>query len=247
MQYFQATKVYCFYLLLIAPHLLPHLKAQEQVFLTELSDSHFAAVSEEKMNYDTELFELLRVLRKNLADKMGIPPYIVFSDDSLVEMAIYLPCDEKNFSLIKGVGEQKLHQYGNIFIEHIRKYCQAKGLKPKNIFRKSRKLKSSKSDTVRYSIDLFKQGLSITQIAQKRSLVESTIYGHIEKAYLAGEDLDISRLVDSQREKVIRKSFLEFGLDYPLSSIKEKLGEKYLYEELRLVRAMLRRELGEGK
>jgi ATP-dependent DNA helicase RecQ len=66
----------------------------------------------EKPEYNTELFEKLRTLRKELSDKRNVPPYIIFSDVALQEMAIYFPRNNAEFLKIKGVGQQKLNDFG---------------------------------------------------------------------------------------------------------------------------------------
>ncbi len=72
--------------------------------------------------YDSKLFEALRVLRKKIADKEGMPPYIVFSDVSLKQMATRMPRDLHSFRAINGVGDIKLEKYGALFLDEIRKY-----------------------------------------------------------------------------------------------------------------------------
>lgn len=72
--------------------------------------------------YDRTLFELLRTLRKTIADKEQMPPYVIFHDTALKEMSIYCPTSLDAFRKIKGVGEQKLQKYGEIFISEISGY-----------------------------------------------------------------------------------------------------------------------------
>ena len=74
------------------------------------------------LDYDRELFEKLRSLRKILADAAEVPPFVVFSDAALAEMAAYLPMNEESFLRIHGVGAQKLERYGPDFIDTIRRY-----------------------------------------------------------------------------------------------------------------------------
>ena len=71
------------------------------------------------LEYDQELFNQLRVLRKQIADRDGVPPYVVFGDASLAEMAATLPTDKEEFLQINGVGQAKLQRYGNEFMEEI--------------------------------------------------------------------------------------------------------------------------------
>ncbi|MCD6188375.1 MAG: DNA helicase RecQ [Desulfuromusa sp.] len=71
------------------------------------------------LEYDQELFNQLRILRKQIADRDGVPPYVVFGDASLAEMAATLPTDSEAFLQINGVGQTKLQRYGSQFIEEI--------------------------------------------------------------------------------------------------------------------------------
>lgn len=80
---------------------------------------------------DQELFEILRALRKEIADKERVPPYIVFSDVALKEMSTCYPQDRESFRKINGVGEVKLEKYGRIFLGKIIAYCEAHNIKPK--------------------------------------------------------------------------------------------------------------------
>jgi ATP-dependent DNA helicase RecQ len=74
------------------------------------------------LDFDEELFEALRALRKRLADEEGVPPFVVFGDASLAEMAAYRPTDEEALLRINGVGKHKLGHYGADFLEVIRSY-----------------------------------------------------------------------------------------------------------------------------
>jgi len=71
------------------------------------------------LEYDQELFNLLRLRRKEIADRDGVPPYVVFGDASLAEMAATLPTDDEAFLGINGVGQTKLQRYGAEFIDEI--------------------------------------------------------------------------------------------------------------------------------
>ena len=73
-------------------------------------------------DYDEELFKRLRSLRKTLADTAGVPPFVIFSDTSLVEMAASLPTDDETFLNVHGVGTHKLERYGEKFLTEIRQY-----------------------------------------------------------------------------------------------------------------------------
>ncbi len=100
------------------------LKKKEKVFGTVPPAKEKRVIEKVSGNtdYDQELFELLRKKRKELADEGNIPPYIVFSDKSLIDMAIRFPQSKQDFSQVFGVGQNKLDKYGSIFTQLIREY-----------------------------------------------------------------------------------------------------------------------------
>lgn len=103
------------------------LKGKETVFLTKTQEPLLEkAFSKQDTQIDQELFERLRHLRKKIADERNVPPYIIFADVSLKEMATFFPQTTEQFSRIYGVGSEKLKQYGEIFITEIINYCQPK-------------------------------------------------------------------------------------------------------------------------
>ena len=79
------------------------------------------------LDYDAALFDNLRVLRKRLADDAGVPPYVIFSDVTLVEMAAYLPESPQALLGITGVGKLKLQKFGGEFLEEVRSYLAGRG------------------------------------------------------------------------------------------------------------------------
>lgn len=104
------------------------LRGEEQLYLAKpriKNPEKKDKIKEEKnspVNYDADLFLTLRVVRKNLADEMNVPPFIIFSDASLYEMAQKKPTTHAAFLQISGVGEYKLKQYGEEFIQVIKKH-----------------------------------------------------------------------------------------------------------------------------
>lgn len=101
--------------LALAPRALPVLKGEAQVFKK-------GAVQAVQLEVHNELFEQLKQVRKELAQKEYVPPYIIFSDQSLREMSARLPATDRDFLMIKGVGQQKLEKYGRAFMEAIAAY-----------------------------------------------------------------------------------------------------------------------------
>jgi ATP-dependent DNA helicase RecQ len=192
-----------------------------------------------ELDYNEELFNILRELRRKLAEDAGVPPFVIFGDVSLREMAYYFPKDSNSFSKIAGVGAKKLDQYSNIFLEVI------------NYFVKTNNLVSpEKTETIDIKVkqptyflktkELIQKKVPIARIAKHEKLSQDTIINHIEKMIDAGEILDLEYLkLPRDRYEVMRKAYLKCG-DEKLKPVFEYLGGKYNYDELKLVRVLLR-------
>jgi len=216
-------------------HVLLH---NEQVSLTKPEEPLLIRKDGREEDYDRILFDLLRILRKTIADQEEVPPYVIFHDTSLKEMSIYYPQSLQDFRKISGVGEQKLQKYGEIFLKEIGDYCKQYNIQPKPISHKDPepRLKQPKTLTTQATLELYRQDLTIGEIAQKRGLTITTIVSHLEKLILEGEDISIDSFVAPERQLNIKHALEEHGTK-SLNPVKEKLGERYSYEEIRLVRA----------
>ena len=190
---------------------------------------------------ESSLMSELRALRKRLADEQSVPPYIVFSDASLRQMSQNRPQTPEAFAKISGVGSRKLVQYGEVFTQAIRNFCQENGLEERSaeIAVAVTHEPASKSDiatTHLTTYQLYQDGLSLPDIALKRDVRLNTINGHISKLIEAGYEIDIDRLVSSERQSVISGAIAEVGT-HSLRNIREVTGETYDYQEIGLVRA----------
>ena len=112
----------------LTPKARPLLRGEERLTLARPRARVVAAKKEPKRErgqlvYDRELFQELRILRKRLADDQQVPPFVVFGDSTLVEMAAYRPVDAEGLAAITGVGKHKLGKYGHEFLDAIRRFC----------------------------------------------------------------------------------------------------------------------------
>ena len=186
-------------------------------------------------SFDHDLFEILRSLRKKLADDAGMPPYVIFHDSSLVEMATSFPQSRSDFRTIGGVGEHKLEKYGELFLEEITGYCKDHNTKSKPVSKHNPPTETITS-TMHETLKLCKQELAIEEIARKRNLTTGTIVSHIGKLILSGEKINIDKLVDTAKQKHITGVMSIIGSE-KLAPIKKELGDDCTYEEIYLVRA----------
>lgn len=194
----------------------------------------------EPQNIDSNLFTILRTLRKQLADTQNVPPYVIFPDTSLQEMSEYFPQTLEQFSKIKGVGEEKLKKYGQIFVAKIKDYCLKNNVSAKSKPQIIKRWNFTQGSTINESVNLYKRGFSPKEIAVKRGLKESTIVDHLSQAYLKGQDVNISKFVAPNKLQIIKDAMQNLGFE-KLSPIKTELGDDYSYDELRMVQAILKR------
>ena len=204
-------------------------------------------------DYDERLFEELRILRRRLADARNVPPFVVFGDIALRHMASAIPQTLDQFARIPGVGEVKLQQYGQDFVDVIRAYAEAKGLPPVTYDALVRwepggdvperePPARGRGNTMDVTKELLSQGFTISQIAQERGLAETTVVGHLERISYQGETLHISHLLPTQEKLVdIEHAFRTCGSAF-LKPVWEFLGPDFSYEEIRLARLVLRQE-----
>jgi ATP-dependent DNA helicase RecQ len=205
------------------------------------------------LDYDRGLFELLRALRKQVADDKNVPAYVIFGDASIAEMAYYMPNDRDNFSAVSGVGATKLEQFADRFLSVIVEYCEQNGLAQKGRLlsraglrarapRKARR-RSTLSTSLTETKRLYTDGYSVDEIASERGFAAKTIVTHLEKIARFDPEFDLERLMPApERTEVIRAALQSEGSGY-LNPVKEKLGHDYSYEEIRMVRLQIERSI----
>ncbi len=202
----------------------------------------------------TGLFGALRVLRKALADERAVPPFVIFSDSSLRAMVNQRPASIAQFMQISGVGQRKAEQYGEIFLSAISRYCveyhialqdpEVSGLSGDTDIPPERRTRAAHGDAIppyQQTVALWRAGLDIAEIARQRGYATSTIAGHLEKAIELGELTERDRLVTPARFTRIVAAMRQVG-DERLTPIREALGEDFSYEEIRFVRAFLKKD-----
>jgi ATP-dependent DNA helicase RecQ len=179
---------------------------------------------------DQILWDALRKLRTELADKMSVPPYVIFHDASLQEMVHKRPRSSNDMLRISGVGEQKLERYGRQFLNEIAKHPLA-ALLDNNL-----------SQTINETLILYQQDIPIEQIAQQRNKTISTIYTHLADAIEVGllDVRDVIDLDDREYDEIVYT--IESMEDTEKSRLKplyEALNEEYDYGILRCVQASI--------
>jgi ATP-dependent DNA helicase RecQ len=181
------------------------------------------------------LFERLRTLRKQLADSLNVPPYVVFSDATLSEMAQQRPVSEYQLRQISGVGEEKCRRYGEAFINEILAFAREKTEPGTRVV---------KGFTYIQTLDLYREGLSIETMAERRNLNPSTIAAHLVKLQEEGHDVDLWQYLDRRAYEAIVGGAQEIGLKRgdALAPLHELLEQRYAYHQIRLALALWEKE-----
>ena len=205
-------------------------------------------------NYDTGLFELLRELRRGIAQELGKPPFVVFSDRSLIDMAAKFPISDEEFLAIHGVGEAKLEEYGEAFLTVIQNYSTEQSLDVEQLRKENLSVKevvvkpasrssnsSKKGATHEETLAYFNEGKAVTEIAAIRELSPTTIVNHLCVLIQEGTELEFSRLVSEEAAVEIRAAAAKVGM-IPLKPIKEAVSESISYDEIKFVLAKLKAE-----
>jgi hypothetical protein len=196
-----------------------------------------------------ELFENLRTRRTALARTEDVPPYVVFSDRTLREMAARLPTSPADLLKITGVGEAKLNRYGPAVLEVITAF--RKGY-PERIPLNKNDLPASgaeglrttaarsESATVEATWELVRQGLGLEETAARRKLTLLTIRSHVEALILAGKEVDLDRLVDPEKQAYLA-GLLAGRPQARLREIMDASDGSATWDEIALVKAWLNR------
>lgn len=194
----------------------------------------------ETADYYYDLFMELRQLRKQIADEMAVPPYVLFSDATLKDMCRYLPKTEEEFLQIKGVGERKYEQYGEAFLKRIALWHASYPDKKARIqITDHRRTNDSspKKDTRSshmISYDLFKSGKTLKEIAIIRDLSLMTIVNHIFKAYQEGHTVIWDIFFTEEEEALVLEKQREID-ERRLKPLKEALPEEYSYTKIKAI------------
>lgn len=196
-------------------------------------------------DYEKDLFDELRRVRTVFAREENVPPYVVFSDATLIEMATYLPQLEDEMRRISGIGDLKLQKYGSDFLQVITDYCDRNNLTsrinlktPKREAKTRTKRDAGGQTTYDVSLDMFKSGLSISEIAESRGIAVSTVETHLVRFIGSGEVM-LDDLVHVDKIETIKNAIVHLNAGFAVAPVKEFLGDDYSYGEIRAVLATM--------
>jgi len=205
-----------------------HVNFKKLTFATEKEKRKRLDKTQITLNYNENVYEALKKLRLEFARKEHVPPYVVFSDRALQEMAVYFPKTEKEFSQINGVGPIKWLKYGERFLKLIADFPTES--RPREQLKSSLERVGSMEETLR----LYQQEPNLEKIMGIRGLTRGTLIAHLTEALEKGIAVDISPLINDSKIKAIQSVIEKIGAER-LSPIKTALPTDFTYEEIRLV------------
>ena len=236
------------------------LRGKQTVTIKKIFNKKAEKHNNESIIYEKDLFEIMRSLRKEIADSMRVPPFVVFSDATLKDMCVKYPLNKDEMLKVTGVGELKAERYGNKFINVIKNYIDKNNIDVSEIKNhtivenvedeysnkkneknkkngnkhneKAEKNKVDKEDTRTISYKLYADGKSLKEIAEDRGLSVLTVENHLIYCAKLGFDINYDEFLDPQHEKLIIKAYEDTGGD-KLKPIKEALPPEITYTEIK--------------
>lgn len=179
---------------------------------------------------DDPLFEQLRQLRKLIAEEERVPPFVVFSDESLRDMCAKLPKTSEEMLKVKGVGSFKQEKYGERFVKEISQFLTANPHhKPETVIENEpiQKKKGEKNSHL-LTYEMYKAGVSLTDIAKERGYAIQTIENHFIRCHNDGLEVDWLNFIPKEFLPLIEAAVLEAGSDQ-LTPIKQLLPDQVSY------------------
>ncbi len=219
-----------------------------------LAEDHDYAESSDEENafgakitaVDEELFSILKDLRKKISKVKNVPPFVIFQDPSLEDMAIQYPITIDELQNVSGVGAGKAQRYGKEFIEVIKRYVDEKEIiRPLDMVVKSVVNKSGIKVYIIQSIDMKR---SLEDIAEAKGMDMPELISEIEAIVNSGTrinlDYYINTVIDDERQHDIYLYFREEAETDSLEAAYKELGSEFEEEEIRLVRIKFLSEMG---
>jgi len=203
----------------------------------ESEDEAIVTASKSSGTADEVLMGMLRELRKKVAKKLGVPPFVVFQDPSLEDMALKYPISLTELYNIHGVGEGKAKKYGGDFVTLINRYVEDNDIiRPDDLVVKSTGVNSANKLYIIQNID---RKLPLSDIASAKGLSMDALIKEMEQIVYAGTKLNIKYwvddLLDDDQQEEIHDYFMESESDKIEDALKEFDGD-YDIDELRLMR-----------
>ncbi len=221
-------------------------RGEEKVFgrMEEEGGVDRTSEKDDHKDYDRDLFEILRKERKQLADKSNVPPYVIFSDKTLIEMAIFFPQSKQSMLDIHGVGAVKHDKYGTVFLDIIQEYCKIRQIEERAKLAGGKPLGATASIGKKRHIvigEALNSGRPVSKIMDDFSIKRDTFLNHLFRYLQEGngliksDELMALSTVSSEQKDHILDKFEDLGTEF-LKPVFDALGGETDYEDLKIIR-----------
>jgi len=195
---------------------------------------------------DPELFAMLKDLRKQMAKKLNLPPFVIFQDPSLADMSLQYPIDLDELQKIQGVGQGKAKRYGKEFVELIQKYVEENEIeRPQDMVVRSVANKSKLKVFIIQSID---RKIDFEDIADSQGIEMKDVLAEVEAIVNSGTHLNIDYYVDEVLDEDHQQEVFDYFREAKTDSIEDALQElgedEYSEEDIRLMRIKFLSDMG---
>ncbi|HDR8183927.1 TPA: DNA helicase RecQ [Bacillus thuringiensis] len=216
----------------------PTLKVTEkgkEVLLGKVNVLRKERVETRQIVQDHPLFEVLREVRKEIAQGEGVPPFVIFSDQTLKDMCAKMPQSDSELLTVKGIGEHKLVKYGSHFLQAVQHFIKdnpnyAETVKTEAVTERKKSGKASANSHLE-TYEMYKQGIDLDEIAKERGLSRQTIENHLIRSFEDGMEIDWNSFVPAEYESLIETAVQ--NAEGGLKSIKEQLPNEVSYFMIR--------------
>lgn len=213
--------------------------ARDHDFTTDKEDEEVAErVPINSKAYDVKLFEMLKTLRKQIAKEKNLPPYVIFQDPSMEEMATTYPTTKEELASVNGVGMGKVQKFGKSFLELIKTYVEENDIETAaDVVVKSSVNKSKIKIFIIQQID---RKVDLEEIAESKNLSFEELLTEIENICFSGTKLNLDYYIDEVLDESKQEQILDYFLGSETDSIDEALQDEdmsdFSEEEIRMMR-----------
>jgi ATP-dependent DNA helicase RecQ len=195
-------------------------------------------LAEETSAAEDWLFRELRSTRKAIADRDGVPPFVVFSDATLRDMAKRRPRNQQEMLMVSGVGRVKYERYGEAFVSVLKAAAAPAPQRTRLYSRETAAPDGSKlTPSLRETLSMYQDGIrDLGTMARARALSRGTIATHLAQLLVKGAITDLEGMVDPAKVALVREAVGSERIA-SIGPLKEALGEAVTYEDLHLIRA----------
>lgn len=193
-------------------------------------------------DFDQSLYEQLVDKRKELAVAKGVPPYVIFANAVLEELAYVMPTSKGSFLDVKGIGEKKYESYGQHFMDIILAFKSDNNIDDSKVSQRHDELYEEvtyvENSKNRYeqTLEVYKENLSLEEIASKRGLTVGTIINHLGKLHEQGEAIDFDQYIDHDKKMIIESLIAEHGTG-SIKVLKDQAPDTISYLDINVVLA----------